>query len=42
MFKSSQIQSMHLKKNKNKKNKKKQKNILPIFDVVTWQQRIIV
>ena len=41
MFKSSQIQSMHLKKKKTKKKNKK-KNILPIFDVVTWQQRIIV
>ena len=37
MFKPSQIQSIHLKK-----KQKKQKKILPIFDVVTWQQRIIV
>ena len=43
MFKPSQIQSIHLKKKQNKtKKKKKEKKILPIFDVVTWQQRIIV
>ena len=41
MFKPSQIQSIHLKKKKQKKQQKKKK-ILPIFDVVTWQQSIIV